>query len=256
MQDFGCSSLANEIVIRNNIVELNNLLARNFIELAKQSIADHDGFHVALSGGNTPQAFYQLLGAEPYLAQVAWDKVHIYQTDERFVPSEHVDNNFFIIQRCLLNAISLPEKNQHRIQTEYCSPTESSEIYDTELTKYLPRRNGHYQFDYMLLGVGTDGHIASLFPGDMLGIKSQKMVISTYVKHLQSWRISLTLSAINHARNIVGIVVGEQKSSIVESVVNPPQQPMYPVHYLGAGGAIVWYLDKAAACSLKHSTSV
>src|SRR3990167_4391468 len=125
--------------------------------------------------------------------------------------------------------LAIPISNQHRMETEHGSPWGASVTYQQKITSALPCTDGICQFDYLLLGVGTDGHIASLFPGDKAGLESQNMVIRTYVAHLQSWRISLTLSSMHHARQIGVIVVGQQKSAVVASLLHPPLESVYPV---------------------------
>lgn len=247
-----CISRVNEVVKRDSLFELYHLLGQYFVELANQAIAKHDSFHIALSGGNTPQAFYRLLSTPSYIQHIPWDKVHIYQTDERFVTSEHPDNNFAMIRNLLIDPINLSASNQHPIKTEHCTPFASAQMYQQELLSHLPSKNGLPQFDFMLLGLGVDGHIASLFPGYSLGADSQQLVMDYEIKHLQSQRISLTLPLINHTKHLAVIVAGAEKSDMIEAIFNPPEQPMYPIHHLRSDNPIRWYLDAAAAQKLKE----
>lgn len=245
----------NDIVISDSLVLLNDRLGQHVIKLVDQAIADHGSFHMALSGGNTPQAFYQLLSTLPYRQEIPWDKVHIYQTDERFVPSDHPDNNFAMIRRLLINPMNLSACHQHPIKTDHCTPSESAQSYHKELMQWLPVDNGFPQFDYMLLGLGVDGHIASLFPGYCLGFDSSQLVMSYDIKHLHSQRISLTLPLINHTKHIAVIVAGVEKSAMIEAIFYPPKQPLYPIHHLHAVDSIQWFLDKAAAQKILHRSA-
>ncbi len=236
--------------VKKNLEQLSHMLAQQFVNQAKFNISNSGSFHVALSGGNTPQLFYSLLANKPYVDQIDWQFVHIYQTDERFVPESHIDNNFNMISSRFLSHVSLNVANIHRIKTEDITPHESAILYENKLNSNLPKNEkGLPQFDFVLLGVGVDGHIASLFPDDKESLNSNNIVVNIDVKHLQSRRISLTLQAINSAILVAVLVAGESKAHVVKSVFSNLGEFEYPIQLLKPSRDISWYIDYASAGS-------
>ena len=241
--------LSHRIDIQHNLAELNILIVTRFIELAARSIADHGSFHVALSGGATPQALYRLLVSEPYKAQIPWEHIDLYQTDERFVPFDHDDNNFQMIQRQMQDVGVI--RNCFRMDTSLKTPHEAALAYEKILLQHLPKNNaGCPQFDFIFLGIGLDGHIASLFPGTNVLSVVERYVVDVFVPQLDAWRISLALSVLNQARHIAVLIVGENKAAVVENLFRNPPEISYPAHQLKTINPIEWYIDSAAASRL------
>lgn len=229
-------------------------VAQRFIALAKKSIAVHGSFHVALAGGNTPRAVYQYL-AEPAIAsQVEWSRVHIYFGDERCVDPDNEDSNFYMANKALLCHLgSLPAGNVHRIHGEGSQPELAAREYGTLLnTRMRQSASGFPVFDLVLLGMGDDGHTASLFPEtDILEVKDHS-VAAVYVESKKTWRISLTLACINHAEHVLFIVSGEGKAERLREVLYPGEEPLaFPAQRVKpVVGDVSWYVDVAAASLL------
>jgi 6-phosphogluconolactonase len=218
---------------------VNLLLAKKFITLATNNISENGEFHAALSGGNTPQAFYSLLASPLYANQIAWDKVHIYLTDERFVPIAHPDSNSGMIQRLLLNHVPIPAKQIHAMKTEHTTPEAAGEEYHQLIKK-------HPQLDFILLGVGEDGHIASLFPDTAILTIPDKLAAAVYVPAIQAWRISLTVTTIHQAKHIALLFSGASKAKIITKALFENSQTNYPVQLLKGHKKLELFSDQTA----------
>jgi 6-phosphogluconolactonase len=202
--------------------------------------------NIALSGGNTPHDVYSLLAANTYRNRVDWNCVHLFWGDERTVPPDHTDSNFGMVQQTLLTHITIPEDNVHRIRGEI-APEQASAEY-TELL------NGHFKedslnFDLILLGIGEDGHTASLFPGTDALVKYNQPVIAVFVPKLNAWRVTMTLPVLNAAKEIVFLVSGSSKSNIVQRIlsVEQPTKDLPATMVNPENGTLHWMLDSDAA---------
>jgi 6-phosphogluconolactonase len=213
-----------------------------FSSLAKEAIASKGSFKVALSGGSTPLKLYALLAAEPYRSDIEWPRVELFFGDERCVPPEHKDSNFKHVNEALLSHV--PAK-AHRIRGEL-PPKEAALRYEEDIRKAFGGKEGPPVFDLVLLGVGADGHTASLFPGtDALG-ETEKLAKAVYVEKFESWRVTLTLPVLNAAKNVFFLASGGSKADVVRSVLrgkgNYPAGMVKP-----ASGEVLWLLDIAIA---------
>lgn len=240
------------IHIRNTLNELSHTLAKRFIQLAHDAITQQGSFHVGLTGGKTPQIFYDMLSKPPYSNQLPWEHIHIYICDERFVPATHNDSNYGMIKKLLLDHVSIPLSHVHHIQTEDITPEISAAMYTEQLMMHLPKR-----FDFILLGIGEDGHVASLFPGTNILYETNKMAAAVYVKKLSSWRISLTFPVLNLAKNIAFLVIGKSKSVVLKQVfTNTSTLPCYPLEMLSPKGQVEWYLENETAMNILYEQEV
>lgn len=220
--------------------------AQRFVYLADQAIQERGGFSAALSGGSTPKALYAQLAASPAAARLDWSRIHLFWGDERCVPPDHPDSNYGMVQRALLAQIAIPQVNVHRMRGEEV-PDQAALAYEQDLLGYfgvLPPR-----FDLVLLGLGEDGHTASLFPGTAALAERARAVVANRVEKLNAWRLTLTAGAINQAREIIFLAAGEGKADIIREVINGPYQPdLYPAQGVEpADGRLMWFLDTAAA---------
>ncbi|MFN7926717.1 MAG: 6-phosphogluconolactonase [Blastocatellia bacterium] len=219
-----------------------------FVQAAQANIAEHGRLTVALSGGSTPKAMFALLATSPYREAVAWERVFIFWGDERAVPPDHADSNYRMTREALLAHVPLPAQNIFRIHGE-AEPAQAAAAYAAQLRQFfqtaaLPR------FDLVFLGMGTDGHTASLFPGtSALHAGSDEIVVANYVEKLQSHRITLTSAAINQAHIIVFLVSGADKAVPLRAVREGAYQPeLYPSQLIQpVDGNLLWLLDRAAA---------
>lgn len=229
---------------------LTEAAADAFVELSKQFIEMRGHFTVCLSGGSTPKAMFELLASESYRDKVEWDKLHVYWGDERAVPPDHEDSNYHMAYETLLKHVPIPENQIHRMLGEL-DPKEAAGKYTRTL---LPPLLGYQLpvFNLIFLGMGDDGHTASLFPGTDAVREDFEWVVENYVEKLDSWRITLTPPIINAAEYIIFLVAGEKKAPVLKEVLQGthliniyPSQVIKPTK-----GQLIWMVDKEAAAEL------
>jgi 6-phosphogluconolactonase len=239
-----------EIKIFESVAEVAAAAAHRLIELGREAIAERGRFAVALAGGSTPQRTYELLASEDYQAQLEWTKVHIFFGDERSVPPDDDESNYRMASEALLSRVDLPEENIHRING-VGDAVANARLYEDELRTFF-NDAAWPRFDLVLLGMGDDGHTASLFPGTKILAERDDWVGGLWVEKLGAYRITLTPPAINHAAHIIFLVTGEKKaarlSEVLDSVSERPELPAQLIQPLD--GSLEWLLDKAAASAL------
>ena len=224
-------------------------------EQLTQAVAERGRATIALSGGNTPKRIYGRLAASPDRDRVDWPRVHVYFGDERCVPPDHPDSNYRMARLTLLDHVPLPPGNVHRIRGEE-EPARAAELYSAELESAFGASSAagprSASFDLVLLGLGEDGHTASLFPGLPAVTERSHWVVAHYVEAVKMWRITLTPVVLNAARNVAFIVSGAAKAAVLSKVLEGPFQPellpsqiIRPTH-----GNLCWLLDAAAASRL------
>jgi 6-phosphogluconolactonase len=220
-----------------------------WVELGHRAVRDRGAFHAALSGGGTPAALYRRLAATP---DIDWPAVYVYWSDERSVPFDHPDSNFRMAQEALLSRVPIPPSQIHPIRARPSSIHEDARAYASLLRALLPTTAaGIPIFDLILLGLGEDGHVASLFPGTPVVEEREQPVAAVYVERLQTWRVSMTLPVIHAARAVLVLVSGGAKAPIVRRVFSDSgQQPALPAQRIDAGQPVDWYLDESAAAQL------
>lgn len=215
--------------------------AERILQLAREVLKSQERFHLALAGGTTPQELYRYLSKSD---APEWQRTEFYFGDERSVPPDHPDSNFRMVRETLLAPLGIAEASVHRIHAEL-PPHEAAERYLETLQK-LPQENHLPRFDLVLLGMGADGHIASLFPGSPLLDEEEEPFGANYIDKLESWRLSLTLPAINSARHIILLVSGSKKADIVRHVLHGSSDAVpLPVELL-ARENLEWFLDREA----------
>lgn len=228
-------------------------LAHEWMMLAQEAIAARGAFHVAVSGGSTPQRLYERLAAPDYAFRLEWNRTFVYFGDERAVWPTDEQSNYRMVQEAMLGRVSIPPAQVFRINAERADLKKVAMDYSRLLAMNLPPApNGMPQFDLLLLGMGDDGHVASLFPGTESLREPRKLVIPVYVPRLDSWRVSLTFPAINHARHVKLLVYGKSKAAIVRRALRvPPGPEPLPVQLVKPVEIPVeWCLDQAAAALL------
>jgi 6-phosphogluconolactonase len=227
-------------------------LARAWSALAEIAVRERGSFQVALAGGSTPKRFYQRLAQADLRDSLPWAQTQIYFGDERCVAQHHADSNFHMASEALLTRVPVPETQIHPMYDAALSAGENARRYASLLQNNLPlAANGQPVFDLVLLGMGTDGHTASLFPGSDILQESQQPVAAQFVEALQAWRISLTFPAINAARQVFFLVAGKGKADILHTIAQSESAETYPVQRVQPAGELHWYLDRAAARRLE-----
>jgi 6-phosphogluconolactonase len=224
--------------------------AQEFVRIVNSAIETRGVCYVALSGGETPRRMYSRLAKAPFAHSVDWSKVHLFFGDERAVPPTDHESNFGMVDHELLSHIDIPDRNIHRILGEI-SPEEAARSYQHELEKVFGQHE--VRFDLVLLGLGEDGHTASLFPGTRALNEEQDSVCSNYVPQLESWRISLTFPIINKARRIVFLVAGASKAAILRRVLSTtgPSKDLPATMVLPKEGILLWMIDADAASEIR-----
>ena len=220
-------------------------LADAFVAAAADAIAARGRFCVALSGGTTPKATYALLAQPSYASAVAWPAVQIFFGDERCVPPDHEQSNYRMAREAFLGPLGLEESQIHRIHGED-DPSAAAAAYRIDLVAALGERP---RFDMVMLGMGPDGHTASLFPGSDPTAGDEDLVRAVYSQSQSQWRITITPRVINHARVVVFAAEGAGKAQTLERVRNGPYDPVtYPAQIVApVDGALIWLVDRAAA---------
>lgn len=235
---------------------LTRAAARDFVALAKATVTEHGVFSVALSGGSTPKRLFTLLADDSQGELAApWEHIHCFFGDERHVPPDHADSNFRMANESLLSRVNIPTANIHRIRAENPDAATAAAEYEADLRAFFTPRNlvrdGFPRFDLILLGMGPDGHTASLFPGSSALGEKERWMVSTWVEKFKTHRITLTYPAINHAAKIALFVAGADKAPMIHEVlVQYKDAPRYPVQFVRpVDGEKLWLLDAAANAS-------
>ena len=230
--------------------------ADEFIAQCRQAIKDHDEFTVALSGGSTPKALHAVLvqqsTKDPKL--IDWSRVQVFFGDERHVPPDHPDSNFRMANETLLSKVPIPKQNVHRVHCENPDAAQAAAEYDAELVRaFHLKTNGFPRFDLILLGMGPDGHTASLFPKTEALNELPKRVVANWVEKFNTWRVTFTRPTINSAASVMLMVAGEDKAAALAEVMNNGRPEMYPVKYVKpTNGRLIWLVDRAAAKLVNH----
>jgi len=233
-----------EIWIMPTAADLADAAADRFATLAASAVAERGRFTVALSGGSTPEPVYRRLAREPWAESIDWARVEIFWGDERCVPPNHPNSNFGMVRRALLDPAEVPTSSVHRIRGEH-PPFEAARAYEQEIGRVLGREG---RFDLVLLGMGSDGHTASLFPGTSAVSERDRAVVPVWVDKVDAWRVTLTLPVINSARDVIFLVRGSGKADAVSRVVNGEALPATRVD--PRRGKLTWLLDADAAAGL------
>jgi 6-phosphogluconolactonase len=240
-----------ELRIVDDAEELAGAAAAEFLAQGEAAIARQGRFSVALSGGSTPARLYTLLASKRRGGHhMPWAKVHVFWGDERVVPPNHPDSNFRAAREALLARVPIPQANVHRIRTEARTPSAAAALYEQELRNFFAVPVGQFpRFDLVLLGLGADGHTASLFPGSEALREPTRLVVAPMVAKLGMHRITLTLPVINNARAVMFLVSGGQKAGTLaraleggERGAELPAQLVRP-----RDGTVLWLVDRAAA---------
>jgi 6-phosphogluconolactonase len=233
-------------------VDLFHDAAEEFVRVGNSAIAARSRFTVALSGGSTPKSLYSLLAAQH--ATFDWDRTFLFFGDERHVPPDHPDSNYRMVNEALLTKISIPAENVFRVKAENPDAAAAALEYENELRRFFALQAGEFpRYDLILLGMGPDGHTASLFPGSE-GLKEQsRLVIANWVEKFNAHRITFTFPVLNHAAQAMFLASGPDKADMVHQVFEGKHIPPYPSQQVQPiDGTLLWMLDEAAAAKLSR----
>lgn len=229
---------------------LSRAAADRFLALSRECIALAGKFTVALSGGSTPRKLYSLLGADPYQKSVDWTRAHVFWADERAVPRDHPESNFKLAFDAFLSGVPIPAANLHRIRGEE-GPERAAKEYEDDLRRFFDIQ-GLPIFDLIILGIGEDGHTASLFPGSSALSETTRLALPVYPERPKTGRVTLTLPVLNNASHILFLASGHAKTDIVAEVLGEGKtNGRYPAGLVKpAHGSLEWFIDKDAAAKL------
>lgn len=224
--------------------------ADHILRLYEKSVAEKGSFIIALSGGNTPKKLYELLAQAPYVKKINWKNIYIFWSDERCLPFSDKENNSHMASIALLDNVPLPKENIFPVPVNF-EPAKAAARYEQMIKTFFKEKEP--RFDLILLGLGEDGHTASLFPGTEILGEKKAMVKEVYLGEKKISRVSFTIPLINNARHVLFLVTGKEKASIVAKLFSKPVKK----NILPAGlikpikGDLFWFLDKSAASLLK-----
>jgi 6-phosphogluconolactonase len=230
--------------------ELSEKFAEEIVKMIAESGKDNSPFTIALSGGSTPELLYSVIG-DHFSNSVNWKNVHFFWGDERSVPPDNPESNFGMTSRSLFGKIRIPSNNIHRIRGE-SDPDKEVLRYSIEIEEYCRKRDGLPVFDLIILGLGEDGHTASIFPSNIKLMESVRIcAVASHPVTMQK-RITLTGRIINNADKVTFLITGKKKAEIVEKILNKgsyaenyPASLIVPVY-----GELIWFLDNEAASLL------
>ncbi len=228
------------------IAEMSEAALAEILRIVNEAVAKRGRFSIALAGGHTPAKLYTLW-AEKYKTQTPWEHVHLFFGDERFVPEDDLLSNYRMARQTLIDHVPIPKENLHPMLTNFPAPEKAAEAYEVELRKFFGE--GAPAFDVQLLGLGVEGHTASLFPGSPALDEQRRWVVAVTVPAEPPQRLTLTLVVLNQGLNTFFLVAGENKREILAALRSEPHNvpSKYPAGRIRPARGVVWYLDQAAA---------
>ena len=237
----------NNVAIYNSLEELSLAAADRIYNQSQLSIKETGRFAIALSGGKTPAALFTILAKSPFSDKLDWKNIFVFWSDERFVPLDHEDNNSYMAKKLFLNQVPIPAENIFTPQVQM-PPAAAALQYEQMLKAFF--KVGLPAFDIILLGMGEDGHTASLFPGTNIK-KNHSTLVEAIIKNNDAVkRLTFTPQLINNAKRILVLVSGKNKASVLSKVLNKKVKNQYPIQMLEPKN-VQWFIDKEAASSLK-----
>jgi 6-phosphogluconolactonase len=246
-----------EIFIAEDIQALNRKAAEVILAAIVAALKTKSIFTMVLSGGSTPKRIYALLATDPaFKDQIPWERVHFFWGDERHVSPGHHDSNYRMANKSMLSGLAVPRENVHRIKSEISDASQAAGQYQQEISNFFRLKTGQLpRFDCVLLGMGPDGHTASLFPQTAALDEQKRLVVANWVEKFQTYRITMTVPVLNNAESTILLVSGEDKAKTLKQVLEGERRPKrFPAQMIRpAHGKLLWIIDRAAAKELKKS---
>jgi 6-phosphogluconolactonase len=241
-----------EVVVLSDLDAVTQEAAQRWLEIANAAVTERGEFTVALAGGNTPRPLYERMATSPWSEQAPWGQTFIFFGDERRVPPDHADSNYWMAHEALLKHVPIPMEQVFRMDGQGLARSAVREYQRVLERHFALARREFPRFDLVLLGMGADGHTASIFPGTRAVSDLTNMVVAYDVPQLGVERITLGLSVINNARHIIFLVSGQSKASALESVLHGEYRPStYPAQAVKPhDGSLTFLVDREAASDL------
>ena len=225
--------------------------AELFVSAAAESMGARGRFRVALSGGSTPRRVYQLLATDAFSRRVDWEHVDVFWGDERYVPADDPESNYRMTAEALLRHVPLPTANVHRMMTELSPPQAGAEAYEKTIRESFGEGHSVPRFDLIYLGLGTNGHTASLFPNSPALEETSRLVLADFVAAVKQWRISMSAALLNRGRTVAFLIAGQEKAPVLHEVLLGPRDPKrLPAQLIAPEGRLLWLVDETAAAQL------
>ena len=239
--------------VAKNYPELCKQVVQNILALSRNAIAAHGHFSILLSGGATPKGVYALMASPEYREQFQWHKIHFFWGDERWVSADDAKSNYRMATEAILMKADIPPQNIHPIRTLDGTLETAAAVYEKELASFFDLRNGECpRFDLILLGLGQDGHTASLFPGDPALSETNRLVAAVSQKEIDpAERITVTLPVINHAAVIFFLASGREKSQALKTALEGKGRQLPAQQVNPPNGEVWWFADQPAASLLR-----
>jgi 6-phosphogluconolactonase len=239
-----------DVRILSNIDAIAKRAAQDFLQSATHAVSEKGSFSVALAGGSTPKALYSLLATDAALrSQLPWDKIYVYFGDERSVPPDHADSNFRMATETMLSKVPIKPEQIFRVKGEYKDTDKAAQEYEQALRTSFKIAEGQFpRFDLVFLGIGNEGHTASLFPGTKALHETKRLVVRNWVGKLYTNRITLTAPAISNAARVIFMVTGADKTLALKGILEGPYEPdQLPAQLIQPpNGKLTWLVDTVA----------
>ena len=249
--------IQSKIDVANKYEDFCEKVTQEILAFSDKKIAVQGQFQIVLTGGSTPKGIYQCMASSPYREKFQWDKMYFFWGDERWVSPEDQKSNYRMVSESLLTKVEIPSRNTHSIQTVNCDLQSSASLYEEVIRDFFKLKNGEFpRFDLILLGLGRDGHIASLFPGNPALLVKDRLVMAVSQKEITEDRITLTLPVINHAEMIFFLVSGYEKADIVHEVLEGENKNLPAKEIRPYRGELCWFLEKTAASRVSNVASL
>lgn len=244
-----------DVKVFSSLGEMSWAAVTAFEGLARLKAIANKTFSAALSGGLTPRLLYQILGSPALAGRIRWQNIQLFQVDERCVPPDHPDSNYRMIREALLDSADIPPENFHRMQAERADLDQAARDYAHELRRVLQPQDGDWpRLDMIFLGMGPDGHTASLFPGTAALEERTAWVRPNHVERLGLRRLTMTFPALNAASHVIFMVAGVDKAEILRKVLEGPPGQLPAQRVQPLSGSLSWFLDEGAARKLSPAT--
>ena len=241
------------------VVSSNDALAEEAAQAvagaAEEAVSRTGRFTLALSGGSTPRRLYARLASPPFRSRIDWARLDVFWGDERCVPPDHPDSSYRLADESLLSRVPIPPEQIHRMRGEDSDPERAALDYSQELVRIFSLKAGeHPRFDLILLGLGADGHTASLFPDSPALNENRRLAVATYAEPVKAYRLTLTLPVLNAAARVIFLVSGGEKAEVLRAVLKDGPSPSRPASFVRPERGNLWLVDRAAAVRLGNTS--
>ena len=251
----GCGLKNKDLFVFSGTEPMSNFMVRRWRQASEEAIERKGLFIAALSGGKTPVHFYRTLANQR--GTLPWDKTHLFLVDERFLSWDDPDSNYHLLRESLLDRIEIPQENLHPVPAGNPTPQLSAEAYEEDIRRFFKLRSGQYPlFDLVLLGIGEDGHTASLFPGSPALEEGYHLAVAVIRDETRHHRITLTLPVINHGQEVVFLVSGKNKAAILKRVIRQGDLSLPASRVSPNRGKLLFLSDLEAGSSLSEGKEV